>query len=248
MARAIRQVLPDEAIVYFGDTAHLPYGDKSKDLIVRYATRITDFLLHERRCKAVVIACNSASAAAYEHLRDAYKDKVPVINVIDPMIEAVIADERIGKAGIIGTKTTIGSGVYQEKFGRRKPSLQLAPLATPLLASMIEEGFYENKISHTVLDAYLSDPILEGIDGLILACTHYPLIKKEIAGYFDRPVIILDSAEVAAAKLKDILAREHLAGPGGGKDHFYVSDYTTSFEKATRLFFGNRVRLEKVRL
>src|SRR5690242_5737048 len=138
VANAVSKLLPEEQIIYFGDTAHLPYGDKSKELIRSYAATITDFLLIDKKCKAVVIACNTASAAAYELLRDKYKDVVPVINVIDPMIEAVIADDSIKKVGVIATKTTIASGVYPEKFSRRKPSLQYAELATPLLASMIE--------------------------------------------------------------------------------------------------------------
>src|ERR1039458_8401539 len=120
VANAISKLLPEEQIIYFGDTAHLPYGDKSKELICQYAARITDFLLHEKNCKAIVIACNTASAAAYELLRDQHKGTVPVINVIDPMIEAVIADDSIKKVGIIATKTTISSGVYQEKLSRRK--------------------------------------------------------------------------------------------------------------------------------
>lgn len=119
VANAISKLLPNEQIIYFGDTAHLPYGDKSKELIRSYATTITNFLLHEKNCKAVVIACNTASAAAYEVLRDTYKGIAPVINVIDPMIEAVIADEEIKKVGVIATKTTISSGVYQEKLDRK---------------------------------------------------------------------------------------------------------------------------------
>jgi len=246
VARAVKKILPNETLIYFGDTAHLPYGDKSKELICSYAFRITDFLLHEKQCKAIVIACNSASAAAYSFLRDARKGITPVINVIDPMVEAVIADDSIRKVGIIGTKTTISSGVYQEKFSRRKPSLEYSALATPLLASMIEEGFYNNSVSHEVLKQYLSDDSFSGIDAMILACTHYPLIKNEISEYFNHQVNVLDSAEVAAAKLKFILIKENLISPGQNQpDRFYVSDYTESFEQTTRLFFGNQVKLEK---
>jgi glutamate racemase len=105
-------------------------------------------LLEQKKCKAIVIACNTASAAAYEPLRDQYKGVIPVINVIDPMIEAVIADPEIQRLGIIATKTTVSSGVYQEKLTRRKPELPFSAMATPLLASMIEEGFYDNSITH----------------------------------------------------------------------------------------------------
>jgi glutamate racemase len=245
VAIAISKLLPNEQLVYFGDTAHLPYGDKSKELIRSYATTITDFLLHQKHCKAVVIACNTASAAAYEVLRDHYKGVVPVLNVIDPMIEAVIADNDIKRVGIIATKTTIASGVYQEKFSRRKPALQYTALATPLLASMIEEGFYNDNISHAVLAEYLSNEALKHIDALVLACTHYPLIKNEISAFYGHKVKIFDSAEVVAAKLKWILNKENLAGGHKtGEDVFYVSDYTASFERTTKTFYGHQVHLE----
>jgi glutamate racemase len=245
VANAISRLMPHERLIYFGDTAHMPYGDKSKELIRSYADKITDFLLHEKKCKAVVIACNTASAAAYELLRDKHKGIVPVINVIDPMVEAVIADSNIQKAGIIATKTTIASGVYQEKFGRRKPELKISAVATPLLASMIEEGYYNNQISRAVLEDYLSNPELQGIDALILACTHYPLIKDEIAAYYHHQVKIFDSAEVVAAKLKWVLEKENLTAlEKTGHDVFYVSDFTSSFETTTKIFYGHEINLE----
>ena len=245
VANAVSGLLPNEQLIYFGDTAHVPYGDKSKELIRFYAESITDFLIHEKKCKAVVIACNTASAAAYELLRDKYKNVVPVINVIDPMIEAVIADDSIKKVGVIGTKTTINSGVYAEKFSRRKPSLIYKQLATPLLASMIEEGYYNDRISHTVLDNYLSNEALADIDALVLACTHYPLIKEEISSFYKDKVRIFDSAEVVANKLKAILEKERLLCDERMKDDvFYVSDYTESFERTTRIFYGHQVHLE----
>lgn len=246
VAAAIKNLLPNETLVYFGDTAHMPYGDKSRELIQTYATRITDFLIAEKNCKAIVIACNTASAAAYETLRDQHKGSVPVINVIDPMVEAIIANEHIKKVGIIATKTTVGSGVYQEKIERRKPSLAFSALATPLLASMIEEGFVSDNISNAVVQRYLSDPALDGIDALVLACTHYPLIKKEINDYFNGKVQILDSAEIVAAKLKWILEKENLQCVNkSGEDHFYISDFTTSFERATKIFFLEKIKLER---
>lgn len=249
VANAISKLLPQEQLIYYGDTAHMPYGDKSKDLIRYYATRITEFLLHQKKCKAIVIACNTASAAAYETLRDRFKGTIPVINVIDPMIEAVIADNSIHRVGVIATKTTISSGVYREKFNRRKPALQYAELATPLLAGMIEEGFYNNNISHAVLGAYLGNEVLKDIDALVLACTHYPLIKHEIDAYYNHRVKIFDSAEVVAEKLKFILSKEKLlATHRSGNDVFYVSDYTTSFEKTTTIFFNREVQLHLKRL
>ena len=246
VARAIRSVLPNESFIYFGDTAHLPYGDKSPGLVASYAEGITRFLLEEHKCKAIVIACNTASAAAYETLRDAYRGHLPVINVIDPMIEEVIAAEGLTKVGVIATKTTVASGVYQEKFKRRKPELSVATLATPLLASLIEEGFYDNSISEAVIHRYLSDSSLDGIQGLILACTHYPLIRNQIQEYFRGSVRIFDSAAVVAAKLKDILSKENLLSLiHENHDRFFVSDFTPAFELATKTFFGSSIRLER---
>jgi glutamate racemase len=245
VAKAISTILPNEQLIYFGDTAHMPYGDKSKELIRKYASRITDFLLREKKCKTIVIACNTASAAAYEELRDQFKGQIPVINVIDPMIEAVIGDDTIKNVGIIATKTTIGSGVYQEKFTRRKPNLKFSALATPLLASMIEEGFYNNNISTAVLENYLSNEALSGIDALVLACTHYPLIKKEISKYYNDKIKIFDSAEVVAHKLKFILEKENLQSKTkAAEDVFYVSDFTKSFEHTTNIFYGKEIHLD----
>ena len=249
VAAAIQRLLPSESLVYYGDTAHLPYGEKSKELIAKYAVDITRFLLEEKNCKAIVIACNTASAAAYEALRDTYKGSVPVINVIDPMIEEVIADDAIRKVGIIATKTTVASGVYQEKFARRKPELEYSALATPLLASMIEEGFYNNTISEAVLNEYLRNPALDNIDGLVLACTHYPLIKKEIDAFYAGRVKLFDSAEVVARKLKGILEKELLLNNDArGEDQFFVSDYTRAFEEATKLFFRKQIHLQLCKL
>lgn len=249
VANAVSKLLPNEQLIYFGDTAHMPYGDKSRELVQSYAVKITDFLLHEKGCKAIVIACNTASAAAYEVLRDKFKGVIPVINVIDPMIEAVIADDSIKHVGIIATKTTVASGVYQEKFTRRKPQLKYSAMATPLLASMIEEGYYNNNISNAVLENYLSNEMLNGIDGLVLACTHYPLIKQEIDAFYKGQVKIFDSAQVVAAKLKYILAKEGLSAETRTDDDvFYVSDFTQSFEHTTRIFYGREIHLQQLSL
>lgn len=248
VANAVMRLLPEENIVYFGDTGHMPYGDKSIELIRKYAIRISRFLIEEQQCKAIVIACNTASAAAYEYLRDELRGQIPVINVIDPMIERVIEDNSIKNVGIIATKTTVASGVYQEKFTRRKPELKFSAVATPLLAPMIEEGFYNNSISHAVLENYLSLPELQNIDALILACTHYPLIKQQIASFYDSQVQILDSAEVVAAKLRKIMHKEKLTCQSDNPlrhNKFYVSDYTESFEKTAARFYPSEIKLMK---
>lgn len=244
VAHAIRKVLPKENLVYFGDTAHLPYGDKSEAAIQAYSIKIADVLL-KRGCKVIVIACNSASSAAYELLREYVRKDAHIINVIDPMVEAVVEGFPGKTIGLIGTKRTVQSGIYGRKIAEARAGIELKALATPLLAPMIEEGFFNNQISHEILAQYLSDPALQGIEALILACTHYPLIREEILRYYDGKMAVLDSAVVLAEGLKRYLEKENLLNDSGDEQHFYVSDYTESFEAATRIFFGKQVELEK---
>jgi glutamate racemase len=245
VAKAIIRHLPEEQIIYFGDTAHLPYGDKSKELVKSYAIAITDFLLNVQKCKCVVIACNTASAAAYEYLRDYYKGTVPIFNVIDPIVESVISDDDIQRVGIIATKTTVASAVYQEKLSRRKPSLQYTALATPLLAPMIEEGFYNHNISRTVIHNYLEQPELKDIDALILGCTHYVMIRDEINEFFGGKVKLFDSTDIVARKLKQVFEKEQLISERKTSEHvFYISNFTGSFEKSATLFYGENIKLE----
>ncbi len=249
VASAIRSALPHESIVYFGDTAHMPYGEKTQTEIQKYALRITEFLLNTMQCKAVVIACNTASAAAYEVIRDKYKGSVPIISVIDPMIEEVIADDKIKKIGIIATRTTIKSQVYQQKFSRRKPQLHYSALATPLLATMIEEGYYDNSVSSAVLENYLSNPALKDIDGLVLGCTHYPLIKQEIDAFYQGKIRIFDSAQVVAAKLAQILKKESLLSEEHQPEsRFFASENSDAFIETTRIFFPEKIEFKKVDL
>ena len=259
VAHAIRQLLPNENIVYFGDTAHLPYGDKSEAAIQAYSIKIADILLR-RGCKVIVIACNSASSAAYELLREYVRKDAHIINVIDPMVEAVVSGFANRNIGLIGTKRTVQSGIYARKLNETNSGIDLKMLATPLLAPMIEEGFFNNQISHEIIAQYLSDPALANIEALILACTHYPLIRQEILRYYDGNMIVLDSSVVVAEALKKHLESADLLNDQGavptgrqalptdrqeGERHFYVSDYTEAFEAATRIFFGETVKLEK---
>ena len=244
VAHAIKKVLPNEQLIYFGDTAHLPYGDKSEAAIQAYSVRIADALF-KRGCKVIVIACNSASSAAYELLKE-YVRGIKIINVIDPMINWVTAHFQNTRIGLIGTRRTVQSGVYARKIEEANRGITLHQLPTPLLAPMIEEGFFNNQISHEIIARYLSFPELDGINGLILACTHYPLIRTEIARYYEgTPVTILDSSEVVAFAVREYLATSGLLSTkSNSPDQFLVSDYTTSFESATRLFFGEQVHLE----
>ncbi|MCE2961951.1 MAG: glutamate racemase [Chitinophagales bacterium] len=248
VANAISGLLPKEHLVYFGDSAHMPYGEKSPELIQEFSTKITKYLIEEKKCKAIVIACNTASAIAYSHLKKSYEGQVPIINVIDPMIELIVASH-FKKVGIIATRGTIESNVYQDKLNRRVPNQEYAVLATPLLASMIEENFIHDDISSTVISKYLSEPILDDIDSLVLACTHYPLIADDISEYYQGEVKLLLSGPVVAEKLKMILQKENLlCNERLVENEFIVSDLAKNFEKSAHKFYGTKINLKEVKL
>lgn len=243
IASAIHRLLPEESIIYFGDTAHLPYGEKSHDAIRYYSLRICNFLL-ENKCKAIVVACNSASTAAYEILLEFFATKAVFVNVVDPLIAA--ADKLHKKhIGLIATHATVQSGVYQKVFKQINPGITVSALATPLLAPMIEEGFVNNTISHSVIENYLSDPLLGHIEALLLACTHYPLIKNEIETFYHHKIPVMDSTLVTAEQLKKKLEERNLLNPKKEKlDHFFVSDFSENFSNATKLFYPENITLE----
>lgn len=245
VADAILKQMPAESIVYFGDTAHMPYGEKSADAIRAYAIRITDFLL-ENGCKAIVIACNSASSVAYETVKQHAAGRAVVLDVINPVVEKVSSLKKVQQVGVIGTRATIRSNAYAQGITSIAPDKKVSSLATPLLAPMIEEGFFNNNISRTIINNYLSRPKLKHIDALILACTHYPLIRKEIGDYYKRDILIVDSAEIVAAKLHSLLKKEKLLADRkkSGSKRFFVSDLTSSFEKSTRIFLKGKIKLE----
>lgn len=248
VANAINKILPHEQLIYFGDTAHLPYGDKSSESIKHYAERISDFLIEEN-CKMVIIACNTASAVAYKNVVKHTEGKAIAINVIDPVVEHVASKFNNGKVGVIGTKGTINSRIYARKIKSLNNTIKVTSLATPLLAPMIEEGYYNNYISQTIINSYLSTKSLLKIKALILACTHYPLIKPEVQSYYQNKVSIIDSAEIVATYVKKKL-KGNLASPERGKPkhRFYVSDFTGSFEKSTKIFFKNKLHLDEARI
>ena len=212
VAHAVTRALPHESIVYFGDTAHLPYGDKSAAAIQAYSVKICDVLL-QHRCKLILIACNSASAAAFELASEYVGSKAVVMNVIDPVVEYVGRHFAGQTIGLIGTKQTVFSKVYERKIKALRKKITLKSLATPLLAPMVEEGFFDNSISHSVIERYLSDAHLQGIQALILGCTHYPLIKNEIARFCGSGVQIIDSSEIVAAAVRQLFESETASAP-----------------------------------
>lgn len=244
VAHAIKQILPGESIVYFGDTAHLPYGDKSAESIRSYSERITQFLL-EHDSKIVLVACNSASASAFDSLKKQFSEKTILIDVIDPVVD-YFSSRTYKKIGVIGTKRTISSGTYEKKLKEKSPSTQVISMATPLLVPMIEEGFIFDDISNAIIRSYLSNESLSGVEALILGCTHYPIIKNQISKIFNFNVDIVDSGRIVAQIVKDVLEKKNLINDTHVvKDRFYISDYTPYFEKIARMFFEGDINLKK---
>ena len=248
VAHAVSDLLPEEQLIYFGDSAHLPYGDKSAATIQAYSIKICDVLL-ERGCKMILIACNSASSAAYELIKAYVGSKAKVLNVIDPVVTYVSEQYSNKKVGLIGTKQTIGSGVYDYQIKVKNPSIEVGSLATPLLVPMIEEGFHNDNISEAIISEYLKSEDLKNIDGLILGCTHYPLIKKEIQEHLNPKTEVIDSALIVAQALKLFLSENNLANDKrAANNEFIVSDITPSFQKAASLFFGSKIELTQHKL
>ena len=250
IVKAIQDTMPEESVVYLGDTAHLPYGDKAPDLIRSYSRNITRFLV-QKGVKAIVIACNTASAVANEVVVEE-AGEVPVFEVIGPAVREAVRQTRSKNVGVIGTRTTIASQVYRQRLSAVLPGIQLTDKATPLLVPMIEEGWLHNQVSQDVIDAYMSDTGFANIDTLILGCTHYPLVKDQIGKYFEEnyehKIALIDSSIAVAETLKAYLNEYQLANPGEqtATSRFFLSDYSAHFRETAGLFLGKEVVFEEM--
>ncbi|MBF5027242.1 glutamate racemase [Planobacterium oryzisoli] len=244
VARELKRMLPLENFIYYGDTKHLPYGDKSPQAIVGYVTKITDFLLSQN-CKAIVIACNTATANALKEVLELVQGRVPVIDVISPVAEKV-AFEIHTNVGVIATKATVCSGLYKKSIRKHNKFIKVDELATPLLVPAIEEGFKNHPITHSIIYNYLSSPKLKNIETLILGCTHYPLLIEEIRHFYGNRVRVIDSPRIVISALKTELEQHNLLNTEtkGTYHKFYVSDLTRNFEKISKKIFGNSIPLE----
>jgi len=245
---AIKKRLPSENIIYFGDTARVPYGSKSKDTVIRYSLEILDFLI-QKEVKMVVVACNTASSHALSALKE--KSPVPVLGVVEPgakaLTDKVTAPEKVA---VIATRSTIKSGSYERALEKLNSSISLYSKACPLLVPVIEEGFTDKQITELILREYLDEIVREGIRYIILGCTHYPLLKKTINRLYP-DVILIDSSLETAEELYKIMDANQIfkKGRGEGTIQLFVSDITDSLLDMERLFLGTTVHsLEKVSL
>lgn len=239
--------LPDESIVYLGDTARVPYGDKSPETIIRYAVEDADFL---KKCnvKLIVAACNTVSAVALDILKERFS--IPVCGVIEAGAAAASGLQQ--KLAVIGTKTTVSSGAYTREIQKVSPYLEVECTACPLLVPLAEEGIVSWKILQGVLDIYLGKYLENPPEALLLGCTHYPLFTKEFDKFFSGRVKIISSAAAAADFVENLIENGSVL-PNSGRvppEHsFYVTDTTEKFLSSACRFFGDSItRAEQVSL
>ena len=245
IASEINKVLPNEKIIYFGDTQHLPYGNKSNEKIIYYSHKIVEFLL-KKKCKAIVIACNSASSIALNSLLKTTLSSCVLFNVIDPLIDKITKDITIKNVGVIGTHATISSNVYKKRIYNTRPDINVSSLETPILASLIEEN-NQDLYKKGIIESYLKNKKLQSIDTLILGCTHYPLIEPKILEFYKNQINLLSSLSCIGNYVKNNLKSLNLLNLSNesAQHAFYVSDYTTFFQKKTKLFFPTSIILEE---
>ncbi len=241
--REIARHLPKEDTIYLGDTARVPYGAKSKETIVRYSLEIADFLIRKNDVKLIVVACNTASAYALRTLRK--KLKVPVIGVIEPGARSAVSATTNKKVGVIGTEGTIKSMAYAAAIRRIDPGIKTFATACPMFVPLAEEGWTDDMVSRLIAKKYLQALKSRGIDTLVLGCTHYPLLKKTIAGVAGRPVTLIDSATATAKEVKEALKNLDLLNAGradAARHVFFATDSPERFVKIGRRFFGRRLK------
>ncbi len=233
VAREIMRQLPNERILYFGDTARVPYGSKSPETITRYSSQIVRFL-QTQQVKAIVIACNSASACALETLEE--ETNLPIIDVVRPGARTALETTVNGKIGVIATEATICSGIYKRYIEESGKSVSTISKACPLFVPLVEEGLWEDPVTDEIAGRYLAELIDSGIDTLILGCTHYPLIRSTVGRIMGEKVCLVNPAYETARALKQLLEKKGLESekrPGLGTElyRFFVSDAADKFQK-----------------
>jgi glutamate racemase len=239
VVKALKKILPYEDIVYLGDTARLPYGTKSAEAIQRFALQDTEFLLG-RNVKLVIVACHSASSVALDELQK--RHKLPILGVIDPGARAAVEATRNNRIGVIGTGLTIGSGSYERAIRRYRRDVEIVARSTPLFVPLAEEGWLNNDVAYRAAQTYLKPLKAEGIDTLLLGCTHYPLLKRVIARTLGRRIRLVDSAEETALSARALLDDKSLLRRKTRPSYrFYLSDLSPNFREICSRFLGEPV-------
>ncbi len=232
VVREIARQLPDENIIYFGDTARVPYGSKSQNTIIRFSEQIIRFL-KTKHVKAIVIACNTASALALDAVRDEFD--IPVMGVVIPGARAAVEATRNRKIGVVGTDATVQSGMYTKVIHEMASDVTVIEKACPLFVPLVEEGFKEHVVTREVIEYYLESMRNTDIDAMILGCTHYPLLRSKIRDYLGEKIQIVNPAYETAMDLKELLREQNMENGGATSEHsrysFYVSDAAEKFRK-----------------
>ena len=241
---ALKEEMPDEKVIYFGDTARTPYGSKSPETIRKFATQIVDYLV-KNDVKLIVIACNTVTAMALDGLREKYPD-IPIVGVIEPTARK-ICEEGIEKVGIIGTPATIKSGIYEKTILEINPSVETVSLACPLFVPLIEEGVANTKLMDEAIRMHLDDFMNEnGLKDLLLGCTHYPMISENIKKIYPG-VRLYDSSREVIKDVRNILVNaDALAGPNDLEDRYYASDMSDNFVRMVDILLGVKANELKV--
>lgn len=245
VAHALFERLPRESVIYFGDTARVPYGPKSPETVRRYSAEILTYLL-QRGVKAVVVACNTSTAHALDALRE--RSPVPVLGVIEPGARAAVGASRGGAIGVIGTAGTIASGAYERAIKALRPDARVVSRACPLFVPLVEEGWFEHPATELVAREYLAPLQAAGIDVLVLGCTHYPLLKGLLSRVLGDSVRLIDSAEeTALAAQRELDSRGLLADASRPATHtFVISDDEPHFRSVGARFLGERLQQVEV--
>ena len=240
VVRALRRALPEESIIYLGDTARVPYGNKSPSLVTEYSIQIAEFLV-KKNAKLIVVACNTASAVALPELQK--KFNVPVVGVIEPGAEAAVNVTRSGLVGVLGTLATVGSGAYEKALKAAGNITEVVSQACPLLVPLAEEGWLDGKVTEEVIKVYLEPVVNSNVDTIILGCTHYPILKKTIQKVLHSPVQLVDSADTVAEAVKKIIKHNGLANneSQSGSLDLFVTDLPARFEAVASRFLGETV-------
>lgn len=238
--KAIMELFPNESITYFGDTGRVPYGTRSKETILKYTHSDIRFLL-SHDVKMIVIACGTASSAALPHIKEEYG--VPIYGVVDAGVYEAVRVTKNKKIGIIGTSATIKSGAYQRYIKEYDESIQTFGRACPLFVPLVENGHFDTKVTELVIEEYLSDIKAEGVDTLILGCTHYPLLEKAIARFMGDGVKLISPGQEVAKFLRKKLnnSLRHSDEKDKEQYHFYVSDSVEGFEELGSIFLETKI-------
>ena len=248
VVRAVMDALPGYDIVYFGDTARTPYGTKSGETVIAYSLQNTDFLI-KQGAKLIVMACNTASSVATEALKQ--KFDIPIHEVITPAVKCALAVTRKSAIGVIGTRATISSGIYEKKIKEEKPDARVFSAACPLLVPLVEEGWLKKPETRMIVKKYLHPLKMKQIDTLILGCTHYPLLKPIIQHKIGKQTHIIDSSTAIADEIKLFLSStpkiDRLLSKSG-TSKFFVSDLTPQFKKTASSVIRKPIELELIRL